>query len=193
MGSNNPGAPFLDRQISSLEEQLAEPLPPIPGDAAASAAKGGALTTGIRFIDHGIFKWRENPGLMAYKLQSNSYKFSWLLIPLSLPFVWLLFFWRRSFGQRFGMYDHAVFVTYSLSFMTLFYVALVLLGGIGVGSGTLALFGVFVPLLHIYKQLKGTYGLGRFSALWRTAVLAAFILVILFLFIDALLLLGAMG
>jgi hypothetical protein len=192
MGNNNPGAPFLDRQIENLETQLGRKPSSQPGAAPATAEEKNSVT-GIRFIDHGIDKWRENPSLMAYKLQSNSYKFSWLLIPLSLPFVWLLFFWKRRLGQSFGMYDHAVFVTYSLSFMTLFYVLLVLLGGIGVGSGTLGLLGVFVPLLHIYKQLKGTYGLRRFSALWRTAVLAAFILVILFLFVDALLLLGAVG
>ncbi|MEL6485821.1 MAG: DUF3667 domain-containing protein, partial [Pseudomonadota bacterium] len=77
--------------------------------------------TGIESIDKGIVKkWRENPGLMLYKLQANGYKFSWLLIPLSLPFVWLLFAWRR--GHK--AYDHAVFVTYSLSFMSLFFIAL---------------------------------------------------------------------
>jgi len=201
LADNNPGAPFVDQQIGRLEAQLAETASPAaPGDevVVATGKSGGKLTTrytGIRFIDHGVQKWRENPSLMAYKLQSNSYKFSWLLIPLSLPFVWLLFFWKRrpGFGRSFGMYDHAVFVTYSLSFMTLLYVVLVLVGAIGVGAGTLGLLGVFVPLLHIYKQLKGTYGLSRFSALWRTAVLAGFIFVILFLFIDALLLLGAMG
>ncbi len=143
--------------------------------------------TGYRFFDHAIDKWRENPGLMAYKLQSNSYKFSWLLIPLSVPFVWLLFAWRRQFGA----YDHAVFVTYSLSFMTLFYVVLVLLGGIGVGTGTLMLLGTIVPLAHIYKQVKGAYGLSRFSAAWRTFALSAFIFLILFLYIDVLLVLGA--
>ena len=77
-------------------------------------------------IDHGIDKWQQNPGLMAYKLQANSYKFSWLLIPLSVPFVWLLFAWRR----RFGAYDHAVFVTYSLCFMSLLFVTIAALGQI---------------------------------------------------------------
>jgi hypothetical protein len=200
MEDRNPGAPFVDMQIARLEAELAGAPPsaapsPKPGETVTIAeGKNSKLTTrytGIRFIDHGVDKWRENPSLMAYKLQSNSYKFSWLLIPLSLPFVWLLFFWKRR--PRFGMYDHAVFVTYSLGFMTLFYVALVLLGGIGVGTGTLGVLGTLVPLLHIYKQLKGTYSLSRFSALWRTVALSGLIFVILFLFVDALLLLGAIG
>ena len=43
--------------------------------------------TGIEDLDAGILKkWQENPGLMLYKLQANGYKFSWLLIPLSIPF-----------------------------------------------------------------------------------------------------------
>src|SRR6478735_6443694 len=136
MGNGNPAAPILDRQVANLQEALGSEAKPEPGDAVVLAqGKNGksrvtSRYTGYAFFDHAIDKWKQNPGLMAYKLQSNSYKFSWLLIPLSVPFVWLLFAWRRSFGP----YDHAVFVTYSLSFMTLFYVALVLLGAIGVGA-----------------------------------------------------------
>jgi hypothetical protein len=192
MGKDNPAAPILDVQIAALEKKLGDNATVKKGDKVLFPVgpKGGQVSaeyTGIGFIDRAIDKWRENPGLMAYKLQSNSYKFSWLLIPLSVPFVWLLFLWRRKFGP----YDHAVFVTYSLAFMTLFYVALVLLGGIGVGTGILMLLGTFVPLIHIYKQLKGAYSLGRFSAAWRTAALSFFIFWILFIYIDLLLVLGA--
>jgi hypothetical protein len=195
MGQSNPGAPFIDMQIARLEKQLGKQPSAGKGDTVVLAASPDeksrvtAQYTGVRFLDHGIDKWRQNPSLMAYKLQSNSYKFSWLLIPLSVPFVWLLFAWRR----RFGPYDHAVFVTYSLSFMTLFYVVLVLLGAIGVATGWLILLGMVVPLVHIYKQLKGAYSLSRFSAVWRTLVLSGLIWVIVFLFIDVLLLLGAVG
>jgi hypothetical protein len=199
MGSGNPAAPIIDSQIAALEKDLAagpEPVAqptPKPGDRVVVAQDETGKTristryTGYAFFDHAIEKWKANPGLMAYKLQSNSYKFSWLLIPLSVPFVWLLFLWRRKFGA----YDHAVFVTYSLGFMTLFYVLLVLLGGLGVGTATLATLGAIVPLIHIYRQLKGAYGLTRFSALWRTLVLSFLIFWILFLYIDVLLLLGA--
>jgi hypothetical protein len=193
VSSGNPAAPILDGQIARLEQQLGADAKAKPGDKVVLAQGKQGKTrltsryTGYAFFDHAIEKWKANPGLMAYKLQSNSYKFSWLLIPLSVPFVWLLFLWRRKFGA----YDHAVFVTYSLSFMTLFYVVLVLLGGLGVGTAALMAAGTFVPLIHIYKQLKGAYGLSRFSALWRTAALSFFIFWILFLYIDLLLVLGA--
>ncbi|MDG5747779.1 DUF3667 domain-containing protein [Qipengyuania sp. XHP0207] len=143
--------------------------------------------TGIAFVDAGIQKWRKNPGLMLYKLQTNFYKFSWLLIPLSIPFVWLLFAWKR----RFKAYDHAIFVTYSLSFMTLLILALTLLGLAGLDASVLALATIFIPPIHIYKHLRGAYDLSRFSAVWRLGILSVFIIVILTLFLQALLVLGA--
>ncbi len=71
-----------------------------------------------------IEKAVKNPDLLFYKLKTNAYKFSWMLIPLSVPFLWLLF----PFSRRFRFYDHTVFVTYSLSFMTLLVVTAVLIG-----------------------------------------------------------------
>ena len=44
----------------------------------------------------------KNPELVFYKLKTNAYKFSWALIPISVPFVWLLF----PFSRRFRLYDH---------------------------------------------------------------------------------------
>ena len=143
--------------------------------------------TGSEFMKHLNEKWRKNPGLMLYKLQSNSYKFSWLLIPLSLPFVWLLFAWRREFKA----YDHAVFVTYSLAFMSLLFIVLSLLGKIGIGAGLLVTVGTFLPPIHIYRQLRGAYGLSRLNAAWRTVVLCGFIFVITSLFLYILVVLGA--
>lgn len=144
--------------------------------------------TGIDWIDRGILKkWRQNPGLMLYKLQANSYKFSWLLIPLSLPFVWLLFLWKR----RFRAYDHAIFVTYSLAFMSLLFIVLSILGIANVPTAVIALSAVLIPPVHMYKQLRGAYGLSRLSALWRLAFLIVFIVIVMVLFLQILLLIGA--
>lgn len=143
--------------------------------------------TGVPIIDSALEKWRKNPSLMIYKLQANGYKFSWLLIPLSIPFVWLMFAWKR----RFKAYDHAVFITYSLSFMSLFLIALSLLGAIGLSGGLIfTLFATIAPL-HLYKHLRRAYELPRLSALWRFFALFAFIAVVLLLFLQVLLLLGA--
>ncbi len=144
--------------------------------------------TGIDFIDEGIVKkWRENPSLMIYKLQANSYKFSWLLIPLSVPFVWLLFFWKR----RFKAYDHAIFVTYSLSFMSLLFVVVSGLAFAGIHEAVIALSATFIPPLHMYKQLRRTYDLSRLGAFVRLNILLFFIVFVIVLFLQMLLVLGA--
>jgi hypothetical protein len=201
VGEGNPAADLLDGQIANLEKRLAEQAG--GGEETVTTRSGPVVYSGptfmgqrleefaaqSAFVDSGIKKWRENPELFAYKLQANGYKFSWLLIPLSIPFVWMLFAWRR----RFGAYDHAVFVTYSLSFMTLFFVTLTVLGAAGGAGDMLELAGILVPPWHLYRQLKGAYSLSRFSALWRTIALLALIAVILVLFVNLLLALGALG
>ena len=121
-------------------------------------------------------KAAKNPDLLFYKLKTNAYKFSWMLIPLSVPFLWLLF----PFSRRFRLYDHTVFVTYSLSFMTLLVVAAVLIGSAGLPQ--VAGFAMLIPPFHIYRQLKGTYGLSGGGALVRTALLIAFSILALGLF-----------
>lgn len=125
-----------------------------------------------------------NPELVFYKLKTNAYKFSWGLIPLSVPFLWLLF----PFSRRFHLYDHTVFVTYSLSFMTLLVVAAVLIGSAGVSS--VAAFAIFIPPFHMYRQLRGAYALTRFHALWRTILLSIFAFTAVVLFIMLLVGLG---
>jgi len=144
------------------------------------------MKTGWARLDHGIAKANANPGLALYKLQSSAYKYSWLLIPLSTPFVALLFLWRR----RFGLYDHAIFVTYSLAFMMLMTVVLTLLGVAGLASGWISLAVFVIPPLHMYRQLRGAYSLTRFSALWRTAGLLVFAWAALLSFVVLLLLHG---
>ena len=133
-------------------------------------------------------KARKNPELLIYKLQSNAYKFSWLLIPISIPFVWLLF----PFARRFHVYDHTVFVTYSLSFLLLLLSAISLVI-IWSGSDWLILVLMLYAPFHMYRQLREAYGLTRFGAWWRTWFLALFALLALVLFAVALTLLAVGG
>ena len=121
-----------------------------------------------------------NPELLLYKVQNNAYKYSWALIPLSLPFMLLLF----PFSKRFLPYDHIVFVTYSLAFMTMLVVVASLLHAVGLG--VVAGFVLLLPPLHMYRQLKGAYQLGRGSALWRTILLISFSITVAVLFVALL-------
>jgi hypothetical protein len=121
---------------------------------------------------------------LFYKLKTNAYKFSWALIPISVPFVWLLF----PFSRRFRMYDHTVFVTYSLSFMMLLLTAGTLIGFV---SNTIASLGWFVPPIHMYRQLRGAYGVGKWGAAWRTMALTIFAFIAISLFVSFLVTVGA--
>jgi hypothetical protein len=131
----------------------------------------------------------DNPALLLYKLKSTGYKFSWALIPLSVPFMWLLFFWRRNVH----VYDHAIFVTYSISFMMLFVIVLSIAATAGLSAAIWGTAIGIVPPLHIYKQLRGAYGLSRFGAVLRLFMLFIMIIFVLVLFGLLLLALGVLG
>jgi Protein of unknown function (DUF3667) len=145
--------------------------------------------TGWARLDAAIAKANENPNLFLYKLQSSAYKYSWALIPLSVPFVWLLFFWRRQFK----IYDHAVFVTYSLTFLLFLVVVLTVIGFAGSPEPVVPIAGTFIPPIHLYKQLRGAYGVSRIGALVRTVLLGIFGTVVLSLFLVLLMLVGVLG
>ena len=144
------------------------------------------IKTGWPRLDEGVAKANKNPGLALYKLQTSAYKYSWALIPLSTPFVALLFLWRR----RFNLYDHAIFVTYSLAFMMLLVTALTLGGALGAGAALISLAAMLVPPVHMFAQLRGAYSLRKRSALWRTVMLLAFAFTVLLAYVVLLMLHG---
>jgi hypothetical protein len=153
----------------------------------ANAPKAVHLDTGWRWLDKSVTHMSQNPELTLYKLKSYAYKYSWALIPISLPFIWLLFAFRRDVG----LYDHAIFSIYSLSFMSLGVVALTLFGRLGVPAALVSLLSIFAPPVHMYRQLKGTYRLGRFGAIWRTFALLVITAITSSLFIAFLFYMGS--
>ncbi|MEQ1688274.1 MAG: DUF3667 domain-containing protein, partial [Sphingopyxis sp.] len=144
-------------------------------------------TSDIPFINTALAKARENPSLMLYKLQNAAYKYAWGLIPLSALFLWLLY----PFSRRFGLYDHLVFVTYSLCFMLLLLVVVRIAGAIGISAILTEPVLVFAPVIHIYRQLRGAYGGTRLGAAWRTVAVLLGALLILIAFVVGMLALGA--
>lgn len=157
-------------------------------DLAEDARTGGLnLNLGNEKLEKKLIKKLENPELALYKLQQSFYKFSFLLIPISIPFVALLFLWKRGFT----LYDHGVFVLYSLTFMSMLIMAVVI--AMRISDVTSALAWTLAPFIvptHMYFQLKGAYGLNWFSAAWRTWFLLWFCAFALSLFALAILYLG---
>ena len=131
----------------------------------------------------------ENPDLALYKIKQTLYKFAFLLVPISLPFLWLLFFWKRGVT----LFDHTVYILYSLSFVSLLFIALALLAYVPGALDLISPWWIFAIPVHAYFQMKGGYSLGWFSALWRTPVLMLFALLGLAIFLVAIILVGVTG
>jgi ABC-type multidrug transport system fused ATPase/permease subunit len=162
-------------------------------DKVASAGKplsenNDDVDTGWPKLDKAIKHAIKNPEFTLYKLKNAASKFSFLLVPISLPFLWLLFFWKRGVT----MYDHAVFVLYSLSFMSLLVTVLAVLKMAGLKP--LVVWLVFLaPPLHMFLQLRGTYMLGVMSTLWRTAALLIISATVFTLYLLLILMLSMAG
>ena len=76
-----------------------------------------------------------------------------------------------------------MFVTYSLCFMMLLLMVGML---VGLVSPSVANLGWFIPPIHMYRQLRGTYQLSRVGAVWRALLLTLFAFVAGTLFLIAL-------
>jgi len=146
------------------------------------------INTGNKEFDSRIRHALLNPDFTLYKMQQKAYKLSFLLVPMSLPFLWLLFPFRRSVT----LYDHTVFALYSLSFMSLLFVAITLLSRGSGAAQTIASLLFFVPPVHMYAQLKGAYSLGWLGALWRTWWLLIFSQIVLGLYVTLIVSLGVL-
>lgn len=164
----------LEAEIADARENV-EALRAVRDVAPASVAAFQA-SRNFGWLRAPLERAIRNPDLLFYKVLNSAYKWSWVLIPLSAPLLWLLF----PFSRRFRFYDHVVFVTYSIAFMTLFVVVLTALGWIGLG-GLEGIALAAVPL-HFFLQLKGSYRLTNAGALWRTLALSILAILALFLF-----------
>jgi hypothetical protein len=181
------------RPTAKIDPRLNEARTELLALQSINSAKTGKIESSPVQVSNNVPGWlREiagkasaNPELLFYKLKTNAYKFSWALIPISVPFVWLLF----PFSRRFRWYDHTVFVTYSLCFMML----LLIVGStVQLVSPSLAAFAWFIPPVHMYRQLRGTYQLGKFGAVWRTIALTLFAFVAIALFASLLVGIGVL-
>jgi hypothetical protein len=173
-GNAAPSEAMIEQQVAeatlSAFDKATGAAKVVSGDPAIANSEGAVtdveVNTGNDKIDEALRHGFRNKELMFYKLKNTAYKFSFLLIPISLPFLWLMFFWRK--GVK--VYDHAVFSLYSLAFMSLLFVVVVLVGLIP-GAGKVAGVLLLLPPVHMFLQLRETYSLGVFSTLWRTVAL----------------------
>lgn len=135
----------------------AEDLRELTGlDVDSSASSGARLAQRLA----------ANPEFLFYKIRNTAYKFAFMLIPISVVFLWLMFFWHRDVR----VYDHTVFAMCSLSFSSLLFTVMALLSLTEL-TDRFSEYLLFALPLHMFMQLRETYGLGFFSTAWRTVAL----------------------
>lgn len=191
-------------EVAGLQaaRRVVEALAPVPegqprpsigdriGQEIAGAAARGELQIdlGSPALDARARQALQNPKLLLYKLQTRAYKLSFLLVPLSLPWIWLAFFWKRGVT----MYDHVIFTMYSISFISLLFIlgSALLAAGIVTQWVWLPLF--LAPILHMFSQLRGAYALSRWGAGWRTGYLMITALMTLALYFLLLVVMGVL-
>jgi hypothetical protein len=103
--------------------------------------------------------------------------------------VWLLFAWKKGVT----LFDHTVYILYSLSFASLLFIGLSLAEKVPGLIEWTWWFWLLAGPVHAFFHLKGGYNLGWFSAVWRTPVLLAFAGVSLLIFLLAIIAVGFVG
>jgi hypothetical protein len=144
---------------------------------------------GMPALNERVRRSFQNPDLALFRIQEAASKFSFLLAPLSLPFIALLFLWKRGVT----LYDHMAYALYALSFASILFVTVTLTAQTP-WTNWLAGWLVMVGLpVHIFFHLKGAYALGWFSALWRTIFMLIFAMCIALVFLTLIVVVGLVG
>lgn len=206
LSADDPGRAALTEKITDLKREVNGLTYATEGKARYPEALGPGgenmadmfnfnsdVDTGFKAFDGWINKLaskaKKNPELLLYKIQSNGYKFAWLLIPLSIPFVWLATLGKR--GHRF--YDHAVFTTYSIAFMSLLFIVVTLSVKFRIVPGLVIPAALFYAPFHMYRQLRHAYGTSRIGGMFRLALLLTCTTIVVTLFLTILVNLGLVG
>ena len=153
----------LERVAPELEALLPE-APPKDVPPVARWLEGHVSPTFLASLEQAL----ADPAALLGKVKQKAYKMGFLLVPLSLPALWLLV------GRRPGVkpYDLAVFALYSIGFMSFLLTAVMLLAGSGFFAWQLCLALLLtIPPVHFYLHLRGCFALSPGETLWRAAAL----------------------
>jgi hypothetical protein len=181
------------KELERLREVLAQ-AKTSDADLLDEVSKGASngdikIQTGWALLDAKLAQALENPQLTLYKIQDAASKYAFLLAPISLPFVWLLFFWKRGMT----LFDHTVYILYSLSFFSVLCILAALAGAAPMLEGWLLFALLLGGITHEFFHMKGAYSLGWFSAVWRLPFLIGFAGISLLSFVLAVIFLGVVG
>lgn len=158
-------------------------------DVLRKISRDNLHVNGRPLLDDHMRAQLADPQLFYYKLQEAASKFSFLLVPISLPFIALLFLFKKNIT----FYDHTVFALNSLSFASLLFVVAMVSTRVEWFHWVPGMALLFGLPTHTFFHLGGAYGLKWWSALWRTFFLLFFSLISLLVFLGAVLYIGLAG
>jgi hypothetical protein len=168
---------------------------PVPEDSTWQEELSAAVDRGDVTVNLGhpalnarALETLRNPDYALSRIQEAASKYSFLLAPLSLPFIALLFLWKRGVT----LYDHMAYALYGLAFAALLFSSVALFGKIPFVGGASGWLLLALPV-HMYFHVGGAYALGWFSALWRTFFLLMFATIVASIFFTMVVILGLVG
>jgi hypothetical protein len=193
--SNTQSQPGAGDAAQSAEAQAEPPAAEEPrvetwqdGLREVAQSDDFVVVDGNDTLNERIRRKFENPDLALYQVQDAASRFSVLLAPMSLPFIALLFLWKRGVT----LYDHMAYALYALAFAAMLFSAVVLIGKIPWIGWAAAWLLLALPV-HMFFHLGGAYALGWWSATWRTFFMLNFALVVAVIFTMLVVVLGLAG
>lgn len=166
-------------QLEQLGPQVKSILPPASPTRATPAVQWLERHAPAAYLAR-LEKALRNPEMAISKVKQKAYKMGFLLIPLSLPALWLLL------GRRPGVrpYDLVVFSLYSIGFMSFLLTIILLLAGLSIFAWPLYIGMLLtIPPLHFFVHLRDSFALSKAEAIWQTAALCAIAVVSMGLFL----------
>ncbi|WP_439471893.1 DUF3667 domain-containing protein [Brevundimonas sp.] len=159
----------------------------IPADDAEALKEELNVHGPVAAVIDLLAKQRKNPEYYGYKIESLSYKLSFMTVPISVVLLWLMFAWRR----RFSLYHHAVVALYGLGFLALLSCV------VAIAPSFLSSLATFLAMIaaftHAVVHLKGAYGSGWIQSVLRALTLGLLTTVTFGLFLFGVMLLGLSG
>ena len=141
----------------------------LDADPALVAARDWARAHLPAGVSQRIAQALSNPALTMAGVKKAASKLGVLLVPLSLPILWLVLGIRP--GAR--AFELSVFALYSIGFMSLFLTLILLLGAAGLVPWQMLWVPlVVVPPVHLWRQLREGFALTPSGAAWRAAALS---------------------
>ena len=136
----------------------------------------------LRTADHAATVY-ENQDRYGARLREWAPRFSLMFMPILALMLTLLYAWHRS---RF-IYDHVITALHVQTYIYIMATFALLWVAINPASGGwLVLFGFLLLIAYLYRQLRVTYGTGRFMASVRTFILLFTSLIVLLSLMAAL-------